>query len=54
MGKFYISPEERKAWRKANAGKTAEDFMKEFETETNQKKLDKTFDKVFNKPKATS
>ena len=54
LGKFYISPEERKAWRKANAGKTAEDFMKEFETETNQKKLDETFDKVFNKPKATS
>ena len=54
LGKFYISPEERKAWRKANAGKTAEDFMKEFETETNQKKLDETFDKVFTKPKATS
>ena len=54
LGNLYVSPEERKAWQKANAGKTAEDFMKEFKTETNQKKLDKTFDKVFNKPKATS
>ena len=54
LGNLYVSPEERKAWQKANAGKTAEDFMKEFKTETNQKKLDETFDKVFNKPKATS
>ena len=54
LGNLYVSPEERKAWQKANAGKTAEDFMKEFETETNQKKRDETFDKVFNKPKATS
>ena len=37
LGKFYISPEERKAWRKANAGKTAEDFMKEFEKEAKDK-----------------
>ena len=37
LGKFYISPEERKAWLKANAGKTAEDFMKEFEKEAKDK-----------------
>jgi len=38
LGKFYISPEERKAWRKANAGKTAEDFMKESEEEAKKLK----------------
>jgi len=38
LGKFYISPEERKAWRKANAGKTAEDFMKESEKEAKELK----------------
>jgi genome maintenance exonuclease 1 len=54
LGRFYRSPEERKAWHKANKGKTAEDFMKELEKETNQEKLDKTFDKVFKKPTATS
>ena len=37
LGNLYVSPEERKAWQKANAGKTAEDFLKEFEKEAKDK-----------------
>ena len=59
LGKFYISPEERKAWRKANAGKTAEDFMKELQEESyknqpTQKEQEGVFEKMMKKPKATS